>query len=186
LAVVSAATLLAAGCGGDDGASGTGTGSATQTASGAEDWASSLCQAVTSWNGAITSAGAALQADPSEESLRSAAEDVQRATETLADDLRGLGAPDTESGEQAREAVDGLATELDQGLDQIQGAADAATDVSGALSAVSVISNTLMTLGDRVRSTVGRLAATDAQGELADAFRQAEACNGLPGTTSGT
>jgi hypothetical protein len=185
-AVVSAAVLFAAGCGGGGSASNTEETSSTQDSSPAQDWANSLCQAVTSWNNAITSAGASLKDDPTEESLESAAEEIQRATETLSDDLKGLGAPDTESGRQAQESVDELASGLDQGLDQIRSAVDEASGVSGALTAISAISTTLVSMGDQVSSTVQRLAESDAQGELADAFRQAGACSGLAGTTSGS
>jgi hypothetical protein len=158
----------------------------TQESSAAQDWANSLCQAVTSWNNAITAAGASLKDDPTEESLESAAEEIQRATEALADDLKGLGAPDTESGQQAKESVDELATGLDQGVDQIRSAVDEASGVSGALTAISAVSTTLVSMGDQVSSTVQRLEESDAQGELADAFRQAGACSGLAGTTSGS
>jgi hypothetical protein len=177
---MSAAALVAAGCGGGESAT------STETGSGPQEWADGLCQAVAAWNSAVTSAGASLREDPTDEGLRSAAEEVQSATETLADELRGLGAPDTESGEQAKESVDELATQLDEGLGQIQSAVDGASGVSGALAAVSRISNILVTLGDEVSSTIQRLGQTAAQGDLADASRQADACSGLAGTTTGS
>jgi phage-related protein len=175
--LVSAAVFVAAGCGGG-GSSGT---SATVTGapSGAQAWANSVCQAVTSWNSAITSAGASLRDNPTEEGLKSAADQIRSATKTLSDDLKGLGAPDTESGQEAKAATDELATELDQGLNKITSAVDEASGVSGALTAVSTVSSTLVTMGDQVSSTVQRLEQIDAQGELGDAFARSAACNGL-------
>jgi hypothetical protein len=180
-AIVLTAMLTVAGCGGG----GAGSSSSTQGSTAAQDWANSLCQAVASWNGSITSAGAALKDNPTEEGLRTAADDVQTATQTFSDDLKGLGTPDTDSGQQAKESVDELAAQLDGGLSTIQSAVDGASGVSGALAAVSTVSNTLMALGDEVSSTIQKLQQADAQGELADAFRQAGSCNELSGTTTG-
>jgi hypothetical protein len=182
--LVSAAMFVAAGCGGG-GSSGT---SATVTGapSGAQAWASGVCQAVTSWNGAIKSAGASLKDNPTEEGLKSAADQIRSATTTLSDDLKGLGAPETENGQEAKAATDELATELKQGQDKITSAVDEASGVSGALTAVSTVSSTLVSMGDQVSSTVQRLEQMDAQGELGSAFTQSEACNGVSTTTSGS
>ncbi len=172
--------LAAAGCGG-----GGGSASSTQGSTTAQDWANSLCQAVGSWNDSITSAGAALKDNPTEEGLRNAADEVQSATQTLSDDLEGLGAPDTESGQQAKDSVDHLAGQLDGGLEEIQGAVEGAASVSDALTAISTVSSTLVAMGDEISSTVQKLQQADAQGELAAAFRQAGSCNELSGTTTG-
>jgi hypothetical protein len=175
--------LVAAGCGGGDGASSTQGLTSTQGSSSAEDWANGLCGAVASWNAAITSAGTTLKDDPTEDGLRSAADDVQSATETLSDDLRGLGTPDTESGQQAKESVDELAAGLSGGVDEIEAAVEDASGLSGALAAISAVSTRLMAMGDQVTSTVRSL--EDTRGELADAFAEAESCNELSGTTTG-
>jgi ABC-type transporter Mla subunit MlaD len=155
----------------------------TQGSSSAEDWANGLCGAVASWNAAITSAGTTLKDDPTEDGLRSAADEVQSATETLSDDLRGLGTPDTESGQQAKESVDELAAGLSGGVDEIEAAVEDASGLSGALAAISAVSTRLMAMGDQVTSTVRSL--EDTRGELADAFAEAESCNELSGTTTG-
>jgi methyl-accepting chemotaxis protein len=182
--LVSAAMFVAAGCGGG-GSSGT-SATVTEAPSGAQAWANSVCQAVTSWNSAITSAGASLKDNPTEEGLRSAADQIRSATKTLSDDLKGLDAPDTENSQEAKAATDELATELEHGLNEITSAVDEASGVSGALTAISAVSSTLVTMGDQVSSTVQRLEQIDAQGELGDAFVQSEACNGLGTTTSGS
>jgi hypothetical protein len=179
-AVVSTAVLVAVGCGG-----GAGSGSSTEGSAAAQDWANGLCQAVGSWNDSITSAGTGLKDNPTEEGLRKAADEVQSATQTLSDDLKGLGTPETESGQQAKDSVDHLAGQLDGGLEEIQGAVDGASSISEALTAISTVSSTLVAMGDEVSSTVRKLRQADAQGELADAFRQAGSCSELSGTTTG-
>jgi hypothetical protein len=182
-AVVLLLVLVAAGCGGDSGESSTQGSTSTQGSSSAEDWANGLCGAVASWNAAITSAGATLKDDPTEDGLRSAADEVQSATQKLSDDLKSLEAPDTETGQQAKQSVDELAAGLAGGVDEIQTAVEDASGLSGALAAISAVSTKLMAMGDQVTSTVRTL--KDTGGELADAFAQAESCNGLNGTTTG-
>ena len=59
---------------------------------------------------------------------RGALEGVIDATSTLADDVRGLGAPDTESGEQAQETVTELADTLQTDAATLQSALDEAGD----------------------------------------------------------
>jgi hypothetical protein len=182
-AVVLTVVLVAAGCGGDDGASSTQDLTSTQRSSSAEDWANGLCGAVASWNAAITSAGTTLKDDPTEDGLRSAADEVQSATQTLSDELGSLETPETESGQQAKESVDELAAELAGGVDEIQAAVEDASGLSGALAAISAVSTRLVAMGDQVSSTVRSL--EDTRGELADAVAQAESCNELSGTTTG-
>ena len=78
---VVAAALLAAGCGGSD-----------DETSGASDWASSVCSALTTWKTSVSSAVTSLQGgNLSENSLESAVDDVTDATSTLADDLKDVG-----------------------------------------------------------------------------------------------
>ena len=90
--------VLVAGCGGG-GSSGSST----------TDWANGFCSAITSWTTSIQTAGKSLQGgNVSEESLKSAANDINGATSTFADDLKSLGKPDTDSGQQAKESVDQL------------------------------------------------------------------------------
>jgi methyl-accepting chemotaxis protein len=162
--------LLAAGCGGEDRTSDNTGGSA------ASDWASSVCEAVTKWNGAVASAGTSLTENPSKEGLESAADDVESATQTLTDDLRALGKPGTASGEEAKAAVDELATSLEENVQSIQDAVAGASGVSEALSAVSTVSATLVTMGDQISETVQNLRQVDADGELQAAFDEAGSC----------
>ena len=182
-AVALTVVLIAAGCGGDGGESSTQGSTSTERSSSAEDWANSLCGAVASWDDAITSAGTTLKDDPTEDGLKSAADKVRSATQKLSDDLESLAAPDTESGQEAKESVDELAAGLAGGLEEIQTAVENASGLSGALAAISAVSTRLMAMGDQVSSTVRSL--EDTGGELADAFAQAESCNGLSGTTTG-
>jgi hypothetical protein len=157
------AALLAAGCGGSD-------------ESATTKWFNSVCSAVTTWQDSITQAGQSLRNNPSKEGLESAFTDAKDATTSLSDDLKSAGTPDTESGEQARQALDTLGTQLDDGVAKMQDSVDGVSTVNQALTAVSAVSGTLATMGTQIQTTVDDVRTLDAQGELQQAFNEADSC----------
>jgi len=173
LAVVAiAALLLAAGCGSD-----------SSETSATDDWASSLCTAALDWRNAITSSVDSLRGgNLNEESLRTAGDDVKSATETFVDDVKGLGKPDTESGQKAKDAIDGLADQLGEDVDKIETALDDASSGGPVLNAISTVSATLATMATQVDSTLDELKRIDAQGELKSAFDRSDSCQELSKT----
>jgi hypothetical protein len=178
LTLVSAAAVLllsglAAGCGGSDDSS--------SDTTAADEWASDACSAVTTWTSELTSTVNELkQSGLSKDALQSAVDDTKSATETFVDDLKGLGKPDTEAGQEAKDAVDQLSTQLQSDVDKMESAAEQASGVSGVLSAVSVVSATLATMGSQLSSTFTQLQTLDAQGELKSAFDDSDSCKNLP------
>ena len=157
---VLATALLAAGCGGSD-----------DETSGASDWASSVCSAVTTWKTSVSAAATSVQGgNLSENSLESAVDDVSDATKTLADDLKDAGRPDTDDGQQAKDVVDQLADDVEDGVQTIGDAVDDASGGTGLLQAISTISGTLATMGDQVGAAVDQLEQLDPAGELNDAL----------------
>jgi hypothetical protein len=168
LAIAAAVVSVAAGCGGDGGDA-----SATE-------WADDLCSATTTWNESIRSTLDSVTAgDLGEGELRSAADDFESATNDFVDDLRGLGRPETESGERAEELLDQLAGEIEEGAETITNAVDEASGVSGIVEAGTTVSTTLATIGQQLTSTFAELEDLDPGGELETAFNEAEACNEL-------
>src|SRR5262245_45518766 len=94
LGVLAFAAALVAGCGGDDDGGG---GTATS------DWANGVCEAVSSWSESIRATGDSLrESATSPDALKDAVDEFASATQTFVDDLRDLGAPDTEAGEEAK------------------------------------------------------------------------------------
>lgn len=178
--LVLAAAIVAAGCGGDSSSDGTGTES---SATAAGDWANSVCQAFNDWNSSIIEAGQGIRDNPTEEGIKGAGDEIRSATETLADDLRGLGRPDTESGQEAKDAIDQLATNLEASMQKITDAIDNASGTSGLVTAGTTIANTLTEMGNQVSTTGQQLESIDGQGELQDAFDQADSCAGLTTTS---
>jgi phage-related protein len=179
--VILSAAIVAAGCGGGSSSSG-GTGTES-SATAADDWANSVCEAFVAWNNSITDAGQGIRDNPSEEGIRTAGDQIQSATQTLADDLHGLGRPDTESGQQAKDTIDQLATNLDTSLQKINEAMDNASGTAGAVTAASTIGTSLVEMADHVSTAFQKLQEIDAQGELQSAFESGDSCAGLTATS---
>ena len=166
---VTAALLALAGCGGSD-----------DETSGATDWANSVCSAAADWSDSVSAAATSLQGgNLSEDSLESAVDDVKEATETLADDLRDAGTPDTEDGQQAKDLVDQLADEIDEGVQTMGDALDDVQGVSGITTAITQITGTLTTMSSEVGGIVDQLEQLDPGTELEDAFENADECASL-------
>jgi hypothetical protein len=156
--------VLASGCGGDDSGSST-----TQ-------WADDLCSAITTWTGSLSDATSSLQKNLSRAGIESAVDDARTATRDLVDDLKGLGAPDTQAGADAQDAVDQLAANLSADVDDAQTALENASTLGGAISAVT---NALSTMSNQVTSTFTQLEQLDVRGELEQAFKDADSCRSL-------
>ena len=169
-AAVIAAAVLAAGCGK----------SSSSSAPSPSDWANSLCSALTTWSTSVKSATGSLKGgNVSESSLKSAAGDITDASNTLVSDLKGLGKPDTQGGQQAKDAIDQLSIEVKTDVGKMQSAVDNASGLSGAMAAATSVSTTLSTMGNQINSTASKLDQADAKGELQKAFKDAPACSSL-------
>jgi hypothetical protein len=168
LLAILAGALLTAGCGGSD------------ETSGANEWASSVCSAVTTWTTSVSAAAASLQGgNLSENSLENAVDDVTEATKTLADELQDVGAPDTEDGQQAKDSIDQLSKDVEAGVQELEDAVDGASGGTGILDAISQISATFATMSRQVAGVFDELEQLDPAGELDDALNNADECSSL-------
>lgn len=168
------AVVLAAGCGGDDGGSNETT-----------EWANGVCEAISTWGESITTTGESLRSGATNaDDLRTAVDEFEEATQTFVDDLRELGRPDTGAGDEAKDALDQLAEDVDENVSKMRDAVDEAEGVSGIVEAATSVSATLSTMGQQLASTFAQLEGLDASGELEDAFRDADACDELSGEGS--
>lgn len=173
LAISSFAVLvfLAAGCGGGGGGS-----SNTESA---QDWADGVCSAINTWTDSLRSASASVSGgNLSENSLTQSATDLKDATAQLKDDLSGLGKPDISSGDQAKETIDTLSGNIQDGVDKINGAIKDAQS-GGLVNALTTVTSTISTMGTQVQSTFSDLANLDPKGELESAFKNASSCKSL-------
>jgi hypothetical protein len=184
--LVASLALVAAGCGGEDEAS------ADPTA----EWAEGFCTAITTWTDAITEATDELRSLSSlnRDSFEQAGEDIRTATQAFGDDLRALGSPETESGEEAQQAIDDFATTLDEdsadieaAIENISEAKDVPEFVKLAPKAVQDITASLSSMNAAFSTMLSTIRKEDPRHELQKAFEDAEACGdiGAEETTSG-
>lgn len=167
-AAVAVLASAAAGCGGGD------------DESSATTWADGVCSAITSWRESATSTTDSLQAGSlTADALGASVDDFKSATNDFVDELQGLGTPETDAGSQAKESLDGLAESIDDSVSQITAAVDDVSGVSGILSAVSEVSAALSAMSTDVSSTFSELQSLDPGGELEQAFREADSCDGV-------
>ena len=112
--------------------------------------------------------------------MEQAADDAKKTTETLVDTVKGLGAPDTKAGEQARTMVDTLSTELSTDVETIQKAVADVSGVQSLVTAVTTVSATVSKISDQLSSSFDELASLrDADDQLKQSFADAESCDGL-------
>ena len=175
IAVAASLAFLAAGCG----SSGGGSTTTTTSASATDTWASGVCSSITTWQAAIKSAAGSVKSDPTKNGLQTAAGDAKSATETLASDLKGLGKPDTASGQQAKDSLDQLSTSLQKDVTTIENTVKGISGLSGVLAAVPTVTATLATMETEVKTTFTSLQGLDAKGELKSAFASSSACTSL-------
>lgn len=164
------ASALAAGCG--DGES-----------DAARQWADSVCSSIGDWRSDIQANVEELQRDPgaiSADSLRAAADESLQSTQALLDAVRELGAPETESGEQARDELEQLLQSLEERAGRVRDAAAAAEEgIAQVLLTVAAISTEIQGAADDARGTIRELQELEPGSELAEAFRDEDACQAL-------
>ena len=179
IACIAALALAAAGCGGSDNESTSGSTETTATS----EWADGFCTAVTTWKDelkSVTDRFTSLSSF-SEENLQTAADDAKNATDELVQSLRGLGAPDTESGQEVKDSIDALATTLESELDSIQKTVEETSGVTELPTAAKDVSASLSAMSTALSSTLSTIESADAQGELKDALDASPACSDLTG-----
>lgn len=170
LAIIAAAlALVATGCGGGDD---------EPEASATDEWAEGFCGAITTWAESLEQATDELRSfnSLSRDAFEQAAEDIRTATGDFADDLQALGTPDTESGEEAKQAVDDFATTLEEDSADIETAVEGVSGVTSIPAAVTDITAALSSMNAAFSSMLRTIRKGDAAGELKTAFEDADAC----------
>ena len=168
-ALVMGIAILAAGCGNDN-----------ADASSPTQWADGVCTAIKTWQHDMTDAADTLKSDPSSNGFNDAADEARASTTTLVETVQGLGAPDTDSGEKARTAVNTLTDEFQSGVDTIQAAVDDANGVQGLLNSVSAVTAEISKMTSQLSSSLNDLSSLGrVDNELRQAFDDASSCDGL-------
>ena len=169
VAAVAALALVAVGCGGSDSES-----DADPTAA----WASGFCSAVTTWTDELQTITSSFSdtSNLSQDGLESAAEDVRTSTEQLVDDLKELGAPETEGGEQVKSSLDSLSTTLETESGTIEETVQGISGITDIPTAVTTISTSLSAMGTAFSDTLQTIEDADASNELQAALEDSPEC----------
>ena len=171
---VAVLALSAAACGGG------GSNPTTSTTAGgtsAEQWANGVCSSFTTWKKSLESIQTSVTSQPSKSQLQKAAQQIENATETLAQSLKQLGRPETAQGEAAKKNLDALANTLQTGMSQLKTTLNnAPSGAAGVLAQISALTATLTTMANKLKLAGANLNNFAPSGELKHAFQQASAC----------
>ncbi len=170
---VAALAVAAAGCGGDE----------SSSASPVDEWADGFCTAITTWTDSLQGVTEQFTSPSSltSEALTDAANEVKSSTDTLRDDLRALGSPDTESGEEIKASIDELSNTVDSEVAKIESAAEGVSGLTDLPSAISAITTSLSAMSTAFSSTLQTAESADVSGELRTALEDSPACANISG-----
>lgn len=149
-------------------------------------WADSVCTSLSSWSSSITSLADVGDGTLTPESLGDKLDEAENATSQLVTELKDIGPPDLEAGDQLKQELDSATSELESSFETLkEGAEDAADAESPAdfVQALAALAPQFQALLDAISTTVDDLqnadVAEDAKAELEQAFADAPACQPL-------
>jgi len=171
LVVPLAAMLIASGCGGSGGGS---------SKSSAETWADGVCGSLNTWKSSVTDAGASITGGSmSQDQVTSAVNQVKDATSKLSSDLKGLGRPDTESGQQAQQELQQLGDGIEQHANKARDLVDGASG-SGAAGIVDTARSLLVEIGAAADQLKSALTSLEQAGQdIRDGIQSSDSCQKL-------
>ena len=150
-----------------------------------EEWAGEVCTSLSDWRDSITSLadvnGEPLTAD----ALRDKLGEAEDATTELVAQLKDLGAPDLEAGDELQQQLDDSADELESRFDALRDSAEAAADAppSEFLQQLAGLASDFAALQTAISTTVTSLqdanVGEESKAELEQAFADAPACQSL-------
>jgi septal ring factor EnvC (AmiA/AmiB activator) len=149
----------------------------------AEKWANSVCSTVSGWQGTIEQTAQEVQTELQSPSLSTVGaietqiQSAVTATQKLSTDLKAIGAPDIDSGTQAKQQVDALASQLQSALNIAKNTIDALPKDAN----LNELAQKLLPLAPAIQSlatsTSNTVKAIETSGdELKEGFDKADAC----------
>jgi outer membrane protein OmpA-like peptidoglycan-associated protein len=152
----------------------------------AAEWADSVCGDLATWKTSITSIASVSGGTLTKESLQQKLGDAQKATNDLVSELKGLGAPDLESGDQLQQQLDTSADALNASYEELTAQAQDALNADSPtafLQGLAKLAPEFQKLLDQIETTVSDLrdanVAASAKAELQQAFDDASSCQSL-------
>jgi hypothetical protein len=168
VALVVLFSVLATGCGGDDQSS-------------AESWANDVCTELDTWANSVTTTIRGVMSQGTsvtDEDLKAAANQASTATSDLVDGLKGIGPPDTDSGDQAQQQIGQLGDELQQDANEVRDLVqNAPSTVTGLISTAQSVLAQIGTAADQVKATLDSLQQLGS--DVRSAVEDSDACTEL-------
>ena len=150
-----------------------------------EEWANSICTSLAAWGESINSLADVGGQQLTPDLLRDKLGQAEDATAQLADELRAVGRPDTEAGDQLREQLDTSTNELESRFDALKESAREATDAPAGefIQKLGALASDFAALQAAISQTVTTIQDADvgeeARAEVQRAFADAPACRSL-------
>jgi hypothetical protein len=169
LACVASLVVVAGACGGDDNG---------ETES-ADAWADEFCTTVNAWTDELERIRDDLGdvSSLTSESLEDAADEAEAETDEFLDEIRDLGAPETESGEAVETEIDEFADSVEAEKEEIRQAVDDASGLGGLADAIGTIGTSIAAMATELEQTLDAIDTADADGEVRQALEDSEACD---------
>src|SRR6187397_2617689 len=146
-----------------------------------EEWADEVCTSLSDWRTSITSLADVGDEPLTADTLREKLDDAGDATNELVTQLRGLGAPDLEAGDELQQQLDDSAAELESKYDALRDSADAPP--AEFLQQLSGLASDFAALQTSISTTVSSLqhanVGEESKAELEQAFADAPSCQSL-------
>jgi hypothetical protein len=143
------------------------------------EWADSVCSSLSDWRSSI-----ATLVDPGDESLTAGAlrdrlDQADTATNDLVDELRDLGPPDLDAGDEVQRALDSAAAGLAASWADVRSAAADAADADRTelLGALAEVADDFAELAEQARDVVATLQSASLFGEASDELEAAFAAS---------
>jgi hypothetical protein len=149
-------------------------------------WADSVCSSLVTWKSSIEALADVSGGTLTPESLAEKIDAAETATSTLVSELKGLGAPDLESGDELQQQLQTSADELQSSVETLKQSAEEAASSDEFLQSLAALAPQFQALLDGASATVDDLenanVGEDAKAELQAAFAGSEPCQELQGS----
>ncbi|HXV34495.1 MAG TPA: hypothetical protein VD769_10845 [Gaiellaceae bacterium] len=167
LLLLTVALVLAAGCGGDDDGG---------DESSAQAWAGDFCSAAADWRASLEEVVSGISpSDLSAEGIQDAIDEGLDATEAFLDDIRGLGAPETEASQEVEAIVDSTAESVQATVDDLRATFDDGDSLPDLIAKVPQAAAQIDQLESELSGSLDELESLDT-GELQSELEANEDC----------
>jgi hypothetical protein len=150
------------------------------------EWADSVCTSLLDWRASISALTDLGGESLSAETLRDRLDEAESATTALVTEVRELGPPDLEAGDDVEQALDDAVAGLEQSFEDVRSAAEEATEAESQtelLGALAELADDFAALFDQAGDIVATLQSAslfgEASAELEQAFAESETCRSL-------